>query len=115
MNKVNCFSVFLILCLIYSNSAYAEAGDKLEIKGYKFNISTNLRKNILQVRGSVKGGKNCNKLTIEIYLRNETGSSGHVTAILNNYNRSDKFSVSDKVSGNSRSRWSVSNVYIKCY
>lgn len=115
MNKVNCFSIFLILCLFYSNSAFAEVGDKLEVDGYKFQISTNWRNNILQVRGSVKGGEKCKKLTVDIFLHNETGNSCHVIPILDNYNRSDKFSVSDKVYGSSRSRWSVSNVYIKCY
>jgi hypothetical protein len=115
MNKVNCFAIFLILCLFYSNSAFGEAGDRLEVDGYKFHISTNLRGNILQVRGSVNGGKKCNKLTVDIFLHNETGNICHVIPILDNYKGSDKFSVSDKVYGSSRSRWSVSNVYIKCY
>jgi hypothetical protein len=107
--------IYVFSILFCFGLAFAEVGNRLEVDGYLFKITTNMRGKILYVRGEVKGGKKCNKLTIDIFLHDKKGNICHVVPIVNNYSYSAKFSISDDLVWKTGSRWNVSNIYIKCY
>lgn len=100
---------------LFINTVFAEVGDKLTVDGYRFHISCDQRNQTLTVRGKVSGGERCSILTVDIYLRDEEGQIAHVTPSIQKYSGTySKFSATDRVS-NGRSRWHVSNVYVKAY
>lgn len=95
----------------FPSNLFAESGQRLTVDGYQLQISATKLSNKLIVRGSIKGGENCQHMSITVYLKDEDGYQESVIAVIKNYKYSNKFSVKEPntTGGN---RWVVSDAYI---
>ena len=109
MNRL--FLIFVLMVFTFPSHLFAETGQRLTVDGYQLHISATKLSDKLIVRGSIKGGENCQHMSITVYLKDENGHQESISAVLKNYKYSNKFTVKEtNTSGGNR--WIVSDAYI---
>lgn len=114
--------ILVLACIILLCSTHALAQKKakeLTVDDHKVKVKYKQSGNTLLAEGWVNGGHACNKLKVDIFLKNKaTRVTTQVKAVIENYNGSNKQSFKSSESTHSRKRdrdnWYVRDVELKC-
>ncbi|MEH0020836.1 MAG: hypothetical protein V6Z89_14365 [Desulfobacter sp.] len=102
-----------IFVFISPGILFAEFGQRMSVDGYSVHISATKLSKKLVVSGTVKGGDICKLLKLSIRLVDDDGHTEYITAVIEDYKRSGRFSIKEPTYGGNR--WKITDVRISKY